>query len=138
MGWYITNICITIVGCINAVRYPDGSKGCIVCNSSEFNTTPVDNRCHCTEGTLLGEVCNTVPGCTAANDKTTCISCNIVDSFQLDPDPQGQCFCDDFLEIKGTSCVDICGDGKVVKIVGAFCDDGNTVEGDGCSAECQE
>ena len=33
------------------------------------------------------------------------------------------------------TCAPVCGDGKV--LLGENCDDGNTVNGDGCSSACQ-
>ena len=34
------------------------------------------------------------------------------------------------------TCVDKCGDGKVMKTSASYCDDGNKVSGDGCSSTC--
>ena len=41
------------------------------------------------------------------------------------------------MELSGDSCVDICGDGFIVKSVSnRYCDDGNIINGDGCSSSC--
>ena len=39
-----------------------------------------------------------------------------------------------------SSCIDICGDGKVMPSnpAATYCDDGNIVSGDGCSSTCSE
>jgi len=50
----------------------------------------------------------------------------------------GQCisntFCFPGFQWSGTDCQEICGDGKVFVLP---CDDGNTLDGDGCSRICQ-
>ena len=33
--------------------------------------------------------------------------------------------------------MDICGDGFVMNTTNGFCDDGNIIDGDGCSSTCQ-
>ena len=38
------------------------------------------------------------------------------------------------LHSKGYNCSDICGDGRVITVA---CDDGNLIDGDGCSSSCE-
>lgn len=41
-----------------------------------------------------------------------------------------------FSEVNGT-CTDVCGDGITPLTPGAYlCDDGNNIDGDGCSSDC--
>ena len=42
----------------------------------------------------------------------------------------------DKYELNGDLCQDICGDGFLMSSQAAACDDGNTVDGDGCSSSC--
>ena len=48
-----------------------------------------------------------------------------------------ECLCRDGYVWDGglLGCVSVCGDG--VKVGGEDCDDGNVVDGDGCSGECR-
>ena len=78
VGWLVKDLCTTIIGCTEPVKYQDGSRGCIECNTLQFNFKPVDNLCVCTEGVLLQETCNIVPGCIVADGKTACTSCNLL------------------------------------------------------------
>lgn len=66
IGKLVKGICTTILGCIDPVNYPDGTSGCLACNSTDFNSTPADNFCNCLEGNLIGELCVDIIGCVAA------------------------------------------------------------------------
>jgi cysteine-rich repeat protein len=41
--------------------------------------------------------------------------------------------CTSFFNLSGSVCVEVCGDGVLYNLE---CDDGNTVDGDGCSSTC--
>ncbi len=93
-------------------------------------------------------------GC-VASDTTTCADGVICPRGQQCDDPHGGCIfpeqlsaCDQKPEDErcevfgaagncdqGVCLVAVCGDGKLA--VTEACDDGNTIEGDGCSADCQ-
>lgn len=45
----------------------------------------------------------------------------------------GLCVCKDGFIFNGSTCIDLCGDGKIIV---DECDDGNTENGDGCSSTC--
>ena len=42
------------------------------------------------------------------------------------------------MQLSGDSCFDVCGDGLVAEVQQGVCDDGNFIDGDGCSSVCQE
>lgn len=44
------------------------------------------------------------------------------------------CTCIDHYHVVNGECVEICGDGKLFSLA---CDDGNSVDGDGCSSSCE-
>ncbi len=44
------------------------------------------------------------------------------------------CLCYDGFTLKDSNCSDTCGDGRVFT---AACDDGNLIDGDGCSSSCE-
>ena len=69
--------------------------------------------------------------------KTGCLSCNTGSALTV----SNQCFICDGTTVSGiytTSagvCKDVCGDGKRI-LKTTKCDDGNTIDGDGCSSSC--
>lgn len=57
---------------------------------------------------------------------------------RIDNDGDGLLDCNDpDCEPTRGSCSGSCGNGKIDPGLGEFCDDGNTVDGDGCSSTCQ-
>lgn len=71
-----------------------------------------------------------------ANDTINCQSCDGKAFFDSEPDQSGLCVCQDKYEMKNGACSEICGDGFLVTNSTTNCDDGNTVNGDGCSSAC--
>ena len=95
----------------------------------------VDGICQCRFGHLAQERCTTVVGCSlavwdASGTGTVCMACDISKNFRL---VNGSCVCKDFYTFRGEECVDICGDGIIMK---SQCDDGNVIDNDGCSSQC--
>ena len=89
--------------------------------------------------TLFDNKCVTiVEGC-IAYDYTAdvyCLFCNVSVFYSLFPDNQGQCFCKTGYKVIDGSCIEICGDGLLMNTSSSACDDGNTMNGDGCSSTC--
>jgi proprotein convertase subtilisin/kexin type 5 len=93
----------------------------LTCSPSNY----VDSILGCTPCTHLfanSMTCNStnVLSCqsTYVMQSNTCISCSLVTGFYLDVNH---------------ACREICGDGKLYVLQ---CDDGNTLDGDGCSSSC--
>ena len=63
-------------------------------------------------------------------DSELCKSCSSHDNFYLS---NGRCYCKQNYELINDKCMDICGDGIIVTLP---CDDGNNINGDGCSSAC--
>lgn len=63
-------------------------------------------------------VCTACPqeGCIECDSDTVCTNCS--QEYYLN----------------GVECSEVCGDGKLFNLK---CDDGNTVDGDGCSSNCE-
>ena len=59
--------------------------------------------------------------------------CSVFQKFEIDT-ATSSCICIEGYHLQNKSCVETCGDGKVIA---AECDDGNIVNGDGCSSECK-
>ncbi|CAD8156328.1 unnamed protein product [Paramecium octaurelia] len=73
--------------------------------------------------------------CYTCKDNKTCLTCNIIDAK---PDEKGMC--PKCTNVKGyyivnRKCITKCGDSIIVE--GELCDDGNTLDGDGCNSKCQ-
>ena len=130
------NSCRTCFGpaATNCVLCPPGltfqvsSSSCInlVCLSSEYanfaigECQPCDTTCETCSGTLETN-CLTCPVQTALSVSHRCLDCIPPNGLVLNADD---------------SCTDICGDGRRVKLV-TQCDDGNLIDGDGCSSKCE-
>ena len=79
----------------------------------------------------MSDQCTNVTGCVTATSANSCIFCDPTAHFQLGAD--GQCHCKTYYQILNNTCSEICGDGVLIVLP---CDDGNTVNGDGCSSNC--
>jgi cysteine-rich repeat protein len=74
-----------------------------------------------------------VPGCSSASrfgSTTICLSCNSSLHFEFNG---LDCDCTLGYTLAAGTCALICGDGRVIS---EDCDDGNTINGDGCSSQC--
>ena len=93
----------------------------------------MNGLCKCKVGVLAGKICTTMPGCTTAIRNSSgefCLMCSFAKLFVL---RNGTCFCKEGFELTQGICVDKCGDGKTFT---QPCDDGNLLDGDGCSSSC--
>lgn len=76
---------------------------------------------------MNGTTCKACPSyCTSCKDETTCLQCTsgfLLSEIVFTP------------TLKISYCEEICGDGKRYEIQ---CDDGNLINGDGCSDKCSE
>lgn len=137
IGSLLLGICNTIHGCINPVILPDGIKSCNACNSTYFLSQPVNGKCICRSGTLINGICNTAVGCITpflrSDGTIACAACNASSMFTLSPVNPSECTCKNGYELVEGICVEICGDGLFLSSGKHECDDGNLVNGDGCS-----
>ena len=74
--------------------------------------------------------CSITYNATTNISHTECISCDYSLGYVLDT---GHCVCEVGFSYSGSSCDEICGDGRL-SFMG--CDDGNTNNGDGCDENC--
>ncbi len=58
------------------------------------------------------------------------MSCNLSRNFVL---LNNTCVCKQYFSLSGLECTQICGDGYLFNLQ---CDDGNNINGDGCSSKC--
>jgi cysteine-rich repeat protein len=82
---------------------------------------------------LVAQVCTNITGCITAllkNNAIVCAACNIMLKFILN---NGDCECREGFSMQNGTCTEICGDGKLFTMA---CDDGNNINGDGCSSDC--
>ncbi|MFT5353995.1 MAG: MYXO-CTERM domain-containing protein [Polyangiales bacterium] len=117
--------CSDIDECLNA-----STNECAV--NARCENTPGAYDCECNEGfTGSGLVCSDVDECATPNVcglNQTCVD----NAAGLAP----ECVCSEGFarDETGEDCVPACGDGA--RTVTESCDDGNTTDGDGCSAAC--
>jgi cysteine-rich repeat protein len=132
-GYYLQNssclLCNTGVGncavCLNStvcsICYPDSS---LKADGSE---------CICNGGLVKTSKLCAVTGCASAyrfDSTSTCLACNTSQNFEFDGI---SCNCALGYQVSGDTCELICGDGRVIT---EACDDGNVLNGDGCSSVC--
>ena len=133
--------CSKIPGCAGFVQFQDGSQLCLGCDTTQFNLEPVDGVCQCLSGKILyGHVCiDPISGCMAygssSDGSIVCKFCNL--TAKLIVNASGSCTCRSNYQLIDGSCFDVCGDGYLQNTSSLACDDGNTVDGDGCSSTCQ-
>ena len=120
----------TASGCVffqNFCLLPGTSNTCLICQYLGCTCTGIENNGFCTS---VSKNCLTC----SATDYSVCLNCiGLLLTVQ-----DGKCVCDAGSNYiySGTTpnCNTICGD---TLLVGSeLCDDGNTIDGDGCSASC--
>ena len=112
-GYYVDSTTPACLSCSIAI------SNCIDCSSSSVCT-------QCQKGSILNastNVCDVEP-CQVDN-------CNTCDSSNY----SACLICDSGYSISGSNCVLVCGDDALHS--SESCDDGNTVDGDGCSSTCK-
>lgn len=124
--------CSTIPNC----AFCDNSTYCSACNT-DFIVTSNHLNCVCAPGLYQVTGFCSCLGCISAyrfngSSVVTCLACNTAGYFQL---VNGICQCQSGFYLSETSCIEVCGDGR---LFGYACDDGNLVNGDGCSNQCTE
>jgi cysteine-rich repeat protein len=83
----------------------------------------------------MSGICINISGCLTAaviHGAVQCVACNTTNNFQISLNYT--CNCVDGLILVNGSCIPECGDGMVY--LDEACDDGNTMNGDGCSSTC--
>ena len=114
----------------------------MACDERYFTLNVEKGVCDCFEGTTLfdKQCVPTINGCiayTSVSGSNGCLFCNISARFLGPPTSDGRCECSAGFGLVNGLCVDVCGDGLIVNPSDAVCDDGNTIDGDGCSSTCK-
>lgn len=140
IGSSVIGGCTDVIGCTAVSQFNQYSDHhtavCALCRTPEFRLYPANGVCKCTSGVLATYACTRVLGCITAqiigsNLTSTCLGCNISLGFSL---KDGICVCADGYYIFNSKCAQICGDGRLFALA---CDDGNNLNGDGCSSSCR-
>lgn len=109
------------------------SNPCFACRIN-LNLVAKSGICVCQSGYKnVSRFCTKDPGCISAmliNTTTYCTTCNYSKRFLFSP-LDGVCKSQSGFYLQLESCTEICGDGLVQSNA---CDDGNTINGDGCSS----
>jgi len=90
----VSGICTTIIGCISAIQAANGTVFCQACDPFMFLSTPINNMCECSNGSLVGQVCNNIIGCMTPiinHGQIICAFCDWKNQFKNDP--SGNCTC---------------------------------------------
>lgn len=132
---------IGITSCIPCSYYIPGCDICLnsqVCsNCSTGFSLDLLGYCQCNTGYLVTGICTTITGCisaTSLQNQVYCLACNTTLNFIRTAN--FTCVCSSgFILTIFQVCQSICGDSQIVGTEG--CDDGNLVNGDGCSSTCQ-
>lgn len=123
-GYYLNNLlpicetCSSMPGCLDC-----NTTGCFSCDGTlNFTLNPTTFLCDCAVGYYIGTnalcaMC-TMTGCLDCSSKTVCRVCDTTLFF---------------LNATTSACDEICGDGFLFFLQ---CDDGNNIDGDGCSSTC--
>lgn len=109
-------LCGAMPGCLTC-----NNAGCTSCNPIfGFTLNATTSLCECNFGFFINSMSICEPctqlGCLNCISLTQCILCDTSYTY-----------------LSSGVCQDICGDGKLYTLA---CDDGNTVDGDGCSSTC--
>lgn len=118
-GYYLDNGLCRKLTC-GQFQYVHSRDGCVDCGQTYANSLMCDALVvkHCKEGYML-QVVNEDDGSVS----TVCKTCSDVAGYKVNSLVNGI-----------SECVEICGDGIVIDDP---CDDGNTLNGDGCSEFCK-
>ena len=122
-------------GCLECTA-TDGCLFCDALNNFQLSAVGPPGQCECVKGyievdpanalsllslTVADSICahcgDLIPNCLACSDLTTCVSCG------------------SYFSARDGVCRDICGDGYAIE---DECDDGNIIDGDGCSSSCRK
>lgn len=118
-----------MVGCSTC----SSSTVCLTCRTG-FTGAP---NCTCSTASIVSGFCNSVYGCTSISNITgsaLCTACN--ENLYLQLAANFTCVCiNGTTTLANSSCSLNCGDKYVLPQEG--CDDGNLVNGDGCSSTCK-
>lgn len=110
--------CSAMPGCLAC-----NTSGCTQCDATlSFTLNPATFICDCLVGSYIGSNALCTPcsmtGCLDCSSKTVCKTCDTTLFF---------------LNASTQICDEICGDGFLYFVE---CDDGNNIDGDGCSSTC--
>lgn len=133
LGQVVSMGCSSVPGCTSVIqKYP--ISVCISCDFTDFQVLPVNGSCVCIKGSIAGQYCTEIIGCTNIIRNISgdfCSSCNERESFYF---ANATCSCLPYFLPSGQTCNEICGDGRLYVLA---CDDGNLINGDGCSSSCK-
>lgn len=138
LGRWVVGGCTKVVGCTSAVQvnHPNRSIICLSCDDNSFNYNQTSRVCNCKFGWIVGNYCTTIHGCVSTSLQSSVVICNfcsVSEHYVLDP-VSHTCNCaPGYYKNDSDQCPQVCGDGLVLELQ---CDDGNTIDGDGCSSKC--
>jgi cysteine-rich repeat protein len=131
--------CTDVIGCVEVAQADNAgmpSSLCVACDTADYLGKPVKGKCVCNNDShLAGAYCISTPGCVTAREVAgvvVCIACDPLQNFNFSG-VNGTCLCADGYSLIESVCTKGCGDGIVTN---EDCDDGNNIDGDGCSANC--
>jgi cysteine-rich repeat protein len=131
-GFWVTGGCTAIFYC----KEVDPVTGICVRCGDNFTLSLTGLKCECLIGnTGMSGVCASITGCLTAaliHGKVQCVSCNSTANFRLTLN--STCDCSGGLTFSNGTCIPVCGDGLLY--LDEACDDGNNIDGDGCSSTC--
>ena len=135
VGWLVAGGCTNVSKCISVVQnYSTKISMCTECYQGFVLNN--NSLCSCPTGYwIVTSYCTNIIGCIVTkfiDSQVVCSACDLSKKLSL---TNSICECMPGFYINSTGkCLEICGDGKVFY---EQCDDGNTINGDGCSSICK-
>jgi cysteine-rich repeat protein len=109
-----------------------GTTASVVTITCQSNEVIVNNTCQCDQNSIKNN--NKCIQCPPATFKASNTQCALCSSYCASCQSNTTCQeCHLGFQFNGSVCAEVCGDGKKYILP---CDDGNTVNGDGCSSTC--
>jgi proprotein convertase subtilisin/kexin type 5 len=125
--------------------------GCLTCSSNTTCTTCDTSNHYVHNGSACATCASLLTGCVACSNNTVCTTCDSANYYVLSGSVCVTCAsqisgclacsspsictsCSSGFLSNISACQEICGDGLLFVLP---CDDGNTINGDGCSSTCQ-
>jgi cysteine-rich repeat protein len=109
-------LCGSMAGCLTCTM-----AGCTSCDAIfGFSLNPSSQLCECNVGYYVNSM-NVCAQCT----QLACLACTSLTNCSA---------CTAEFRLNAGTCEEVCGDGVLYTLA---CDDGNAIDGDGCSSTCE-